>query len=68
MKPSIRSETCMQIALAIKEEVDDLEAAGIQVSLDNQLCLVPYPILCFYFLFISIYLVFHEAVSVLDSR
>eukprot|EP01018_Ginkgo_biloba_P014148 Gb_31572 [translate_table: standard] len=26
-----RSETCMQIALAIKEEVEDLEAAGIQV-------------------------------------
>lgn len=27
-----RSETCMQIALAIKEEVEDLEAAGIQLS------------------------------------
>lgn len=26
-----RSETCYQIALAIKDEVDDLEAAGIQV-------------------------------------
>merc|ERR1711915_582675 len=26
-----RSETCMQIALAIKDEVEDLEAGGIQV-------------------------------------
>lgn len=58
----------MQIALAIKEEVEDLEAAGIQVSLDNWLCLIPYPLLSFHFLFISIYLLFNEAVSVLDSR
>ena len=27
-----RFETCYQIALAIKKEVEDLEAAGIQVS------------------------------------
>ncbi len=26
-----RSETCMQIALAIKDEVEDLEAAGVTV-------------------------------------
>jgi hypothetical protein len=58
MKPYFRSETCMQIALAIKEEVEDLEAAGIQVNLENWLCLIPYPILSFYFLFTSIYLLF----------
>ena len=28
-----RYETCYQIALAIKKEVEDLEAAGIQVGL-----------------------------------
>lgn len=29
----VRSETCYQIALAIKKEVEDLEAAGVQVNL-----------------------------------
>jgi ABC-type uncharacterized transport system YnjBCD ATPase subunit len=29
---SSRFETCYQIALAIKKEVEDLEAAGIQVG------------------------------------
>ena len=28
----VRFETCYQIALAIKKEVEDLEAAGIQVG------------------------------------
>ena len=63
-----RSETCIKIALAIKEEVEDLEAAGIQVSLHNWLCLIQYLILLFYFLFISIYLVFLWSCSILDSR
>jgi len=30
---SSRFETCYQIALAIKKEVEDLEAAGIKVSI-----------------------------------
>ena len=29
----LRSKTCYQIALAIKEEVEDLEAGGINVML-----------------------------------
>lgn len=31
-----RFETCYQIALAIKKEVEDLEAAGIQVCFQIQ--------------------------------
>lgn len=33
----VRSETCYQIALAIKKEVEDLEAAGVQVNLSSVL-------------------------------
>lgn len=35
-----RFETCYQIALAIKKEVEDLEAGGIQVCYISFLCLV----------------------------
>jgi 5-methyltetrahydropteroyltriglutamate--homocysteine methyltransferase len=35
---SCRFETCYQIALAIKKEVEDLEAGGIQVSTFTSFC------------------------------
>jgi hypothetical protein len=37
---AFRFETCYQIALAIKKEVEDLEAAGIQVCIFSYRLLV----------------------------